>query len=274
MSSSVVQANVDVHSQMASTYDQKEPHFRPENQAKVRGRLESLRNRAGKSRLLDLGCGTGFILRLAHDLFTKLDGVDVTQAMLDRVDLSSGNITVHNCIAESTPFEDGAFDAVTAYSFLHHCEDHRRVLREAFRVLKPGGMVYADLDPNKLFWDQMLSIADAPRNTLSALVLTARDSVLETDAKVEREFGIPKETFQKAEYSKAMLGGIDPRTIVSDLLGIGFSSAQVDLDWYVGQAYVMHNQSFADADTIDAFLRAISPLGDSLFKYVRFTATK
>jgi ubiquinone/menaquinone biosynthesis C-methylase UbiE len=274
MTKSVVEANIEVHSKMADSYDRLEPHFRPENQAKVRRHLEEVRNRCAGERLLDLGCGTGFLLRLARDLFQQLDGVDVTQAMLDRVDLSSGNIRLHNSPAERVPFADNTFDAVTAYSFLHHTEDVHKVLREAFRVLKPGGVLYADLDPNKLFWDHMVEIADIPSEQLAPWVLQARDSVLETDAKVEREFGIPRDTFQKAEYSKAILGGINPRTIVDELCEMGFRTAEVQLEWYVGQAHVMHGQSFEDAEKIAAYLRKASPLTDHLFKYVRFSAQK
>src|SRR5688572_19404058 len=100
MRSEVIRANIDVHSRMADSYNTAEPHFRPENQAKVRKLLEDLRRRSGNNRLLDLGCGTGFILGLAKDLFEELHGVDVTQAMLDKVDRSSGNIHLHNAPAE------------------------------------------------------------------------------------------------------------------------------------------------------------------------------
>ena len=74
MSSDVIRANVEVHSRMVEVYA-KEPHFRPENQAKVRGVLADLRTRAKGGKLLDLGCGTGFIINLARDLFDEIHGV-------------------------------------------------------------------------------------------------------------------------------------------------------------------------------------------------------
>ncbi len=55
-------------------------------------------------------CGTGFIINLSKDLFDELHEVDVTQAMLDKVDLSSGNIILHNKLAQELPFEDESFD--------------------------------------------------------------------------------------------------------------------------------------------------------------------
>ncbi len=158
MSSTVVEANIQVHSRMAGTYNELEPHFRPENQAKVRRVLETLRARCGGGTLLDLGCGTGFIINLARDLFDQIHGVDVTQAMLDRVDRSSGNVTLHRAPAEHVPFPDGTFDMVSAYSFIHHTEDYWAVLAEARRVLKPGGICYVDLEPNKTFWDRVSAL--------------------------------------------------------------------------------------------------------------------
>ena len=138
MDQKIVDANIAVHTAMASTYASSEPHFRPENQKKVRAKLERLR-RASGPRLLDVGCGTGFIIGLARDLFAEIHGVDATPAMLERVDRSSGNITLHRGLAEALPFPDGYFDAVSAYSFIHHVSDYAEVLREMHRVLRPGG---------------------------------------------------------------------------------------------------------------------------------------
>jgi ubiquinone/menaquinone biosynthesis C-methylase UbiE len=267
----IVAANVEVHTRMAATYNAQEPHFRPENRAKVRRVLESLRARTKGERLLDLGCGTGFIIDLAKDLFREVHGVDVTKAMLDRVDRSSGNVQLHLGLAEQLPFPDATFDMVSAYSFIHHTEDYWKVLREACRVLVPGGICYVDCEPNRLFWRAMSA---TPAEGLPPRVAKARASVLETDARVEKEFGIPAETFNQAEYSKAILGGVDPREIDERSKELGFSSCAVRFEWFVGQAEVMHGQSFADAETVDAFLRSIAPLSDHLFKYVQVVLVK
>ena len=149
---SVIEANIAVHTAMADSYNRNEPHYRPENRTKIRAKLVALRKPAYR-KMLDLGCGTGFIIDLAKDLYEEIHGVDVTQAMLDRVDRSGGNITLHRCTAESLPFEPDSFDFVSAYAFLHHLEDYRPVLREAARVLQPGGICYVDLEANRLIWD-------------------------------------------------------------------------------------------------------------------------
>ena len=272
MATSVVQANIEVHTRMADSYNCNEPHFRPENQENVRKILKDLRARCGGGKLLDLGCGTGFIINLAQDLFDEIHGVDVTQAMLNKVDCSSGKITLHNTEATKLPFQDGTFDLVSAYSFLHHVEDYKEVLREAARVLKPDGLCYVDLEPNKLFWEALSSLQKDVE--LSAVVKKGQDSVTQTDSRVAQQFGIPKEIVQQAEYGKDILGGIDAREVQKEAVALGFRSCTVWYEWFLGQAEVMHGQSFEDAAKIEAYLREVIPLSSHLFKYVQFLFVK
>lgn len=276
MNSEVIQANIEVHTRMAESYNRDEPHFRPENRAKVRAKLERIR-KPGDRTLLDLGCGTGFIIDLAHDLFDEIHGVDVTQAMLDKVDVSRGKILLHNAPAESLPFEDEYFNVVTSYAFIHHVEDYTKVVREAFRVLKPGGRVYIDLEPNRLYWaaiEDLEKRGPAADQALSAIVVKEIDSVLHTDDRVQKEFGIAEDVFNKAEFTKSILGGIDPWVFPRQCREIGFSRCDVSFEWFLGQGAVMHGQSFAEARTVEDYLRSVLPLSAHLFKYLQFVLTK
>jgi ubiquinone/menaquinone biosynthesis C-methylase UbiE len=276
MKSEVIAANIEVHTRMADSYNREEPHFRPENRAKVRAKLERLKS-AGGNALLDLGCGTGFIIDLARDLFGEIHGVDVTQAMLDKVDTSRGNISLHNAPAESLPFQDDYFDIITAYAFIHHVEDYIKVLREALRVLKPGGLIYIDLEPNRLYWS---AISDLERRSpagdpgVSAIVAKEIDSVLHTDDRVQKDFGIAEEVFNKAEFTKSILGGIDPWDFPRQCKEVGFSRCDVSFEWFLGQGAVMHGQSFSEAVTVETYLRNVLPLSAHLFKYLQFVLTK
>lgn len=273
MLSEVVNANVAVHTLMADIYNN-EPHFRPENQNKVRRNIEYLKQTTNGNRLLDIGCGTGFIINLAKDLFDEVHGVDITQAMLDKVDLSTGNITLHNTVAEKLPFEDSHFEVVTAYSFLHHLEDYRPVLAEVKRVLKPRGIFYVDLEPNKLFWEKMVDLEKSNIANLSDIVVKEIDSVLHTDERVEREFELEQGVFSKAEYIKSILGGIDPKDFESDAKTIGFKECKTQFEWFLGQGAVLHDQSSEDAAKIEAYLKRVLPLSEHLFKYLQFILVK
>lgn len=272
----VIAANIEVHSKMAATYDTQEPHFRPENREKVRRKLQLLRKATGP-KLLDIGCGTGFIINMAHDLFAEVHGVDVTQAMLDRVDISPGNITLHNGAVEALPFENASFDAISAYAFIHHVRDYRVVLAEALRVLKPGGVMYIDLEPNRLFWSAMVDLEKRPADEVagySAIVKREIQSVLHTDERVEEEFGVASETFNNAEYTKSVLGGIDPFEFRQCCLELGAKACDVRFEWYLGQGAVMHGKSFQTATEVDAYLRDALPLSASFFKYLEFNITR
>ncbi|WP_217596217.1 class I SAM-dependent methyltransferase [Cohnella sp. GbtcB17] len=270
MNSEIIAANIHVHSIMADHYN-KEPHFLPENQSKVKSNLIELSS-MGNERLLDLGCGTGFIINLAVDLFDEIHGVDVTKAMLDKIDLSTGNIKLHNIPAESLPFENDYFDLVTAYSFIHHLEDYNPVLKEAYRVLKPGGQFYIDLEPNKLFWNAIKALPED--GVLTPIVEREVKSVLHTDSSVQEHFGIDTEVFNKAEYIKNILGGIDPFAFQKDCLTAGFTACQINFEWFLGQGSVTRQMGNSAADEIIQYLRELGPLGNNLFKYLRFNMVK
>jgi ubiquinone/menaquinone biosynthesis C-methylase UbiE len=275
MDQKIVDANIAVHTAMASTYASSEPHFRPENQKKVRAKLERLRQASGP-RLLDVGCGTGFIIGLARDLFAEIHGVDATPAMLERVDRSSGNITLHRGLAEALPFPDGYFDAVSAYSFIHHVSDYAEVLREMHRVLRPGGLAYIDLEPNKRFWAAMGALeASAPDlAALSDIVRREIDSVQHTNERVEREYGVSAQVFSLAEHYKDIRGGIDADEFVQAARAAGFSACQAGYEWFLGQGAVMHGESPEAAALIESYLRRALPVSASLFKYVEFSLRK
>lgn len=274
MNNKIIEANIEVHSKMADSYHN-EPHFRPENQAKVKKRIEALQSKINAKNLLDVGCGTGFILNLAKDLFEELHGVDATQAMLDKVDLSSGNIKVYNGLAQELPFENGSFDMATSYAFLHHLENYDDVLKEVFRVLKEGGLYYIDLDPNKDFWKAMETLEQTENNNkYSSIVQKEINSVLHTDQQVMEEFGIEPEVFNNAEYTKSILGGIDPEELCAKALELGYSSATFEYDWFLGQGTIMHEHSFEEAEAIDSYLKSVLPLSKHLYKYIKIVLVK
>ena len=265
-------ANILVHSRMAAQYNEREPHFRAENQAEVRARLQHLREEFG-GRLLDLGCGTGFIIDLAADLFDDVRGIDLTPAMLARV-TRRPNVQVYTGDAAHLPFDAAEFDVVSAYSFFHHLQDLDPVLGEAHRVLREGGCLYVDLEPNRYFWLNAMSVRDAVGPSTSALARDEVASVLDTSARVEAEFGIPADVFDLAEYNKSITGGIDPDEFAAKANRAGFGRVEVTYEWFGGQGRILHGVSAAAAAHVDDYLRQALPLSRGLYKYLRFRAIK
>jgi SAM-dependent methyltransferase len=101
--------------------------------------------------VLDLGCGGGHVSYRAAAHVARVVAVDVTKAMLDQVaKVAAGrglrNIETRLGAAEALPFADGTFDVVLCRFTAHHWHDMAAGLREARRVLKPGGLaVFIDM---------------------------------------------------------------------------------------------------------------------------------
>jgi len=270
----VVRSNIEVHTVMADRYHE-EPHWRPENQQKVSNRLlDLLPSECGRA--LDVGCGSGFLTTKLQPLFESVDGVDVTPAMMNRIP-EFPNVRITEAFAENLPFPDETFDMVCAYSFLHHLLEPEMALREMHRVLKPGGSIYVDLEPNRAFWSLMTRVSENySLEELSHLPVVKREieATLFVERKVETEFGIEQETFRTAEFSKSVTGGFDARTLDELLKSIGFIETDVHLDWFMGQGDLMHKESFEAADAVLSFLQSIRPASDALFKYLWFEGRK
>lgn len=99
-------------------------------------------------RVLDVGCGTGTILKTFQD-FQKINGhgIDVEPNMLEVARRKCPDMDILECSCESTPYEDEYFDTLTACMAYHHFPDKEAFEKEALRILKPGGHLYI-ADPN------------------------------------------------------------------------------------------------------------------------------
>ena len=103
-----------------------------------------------RPRILDVGCGTGANLLMLSN-YGDAEGVDVSEDALafcrerglDKVRLGA---------AEELPYEDGAFDLVTAFDVVEHIDDDLAGLREMRRVLRPGGRVLLFVPTFMFLW--------------------------------------------------------------------------------------------------------------------------
>jgi ubiquinone/menaquinone biosynthesis C-methylase UbiE len=101
-------------------------------------------------RVLDVGCGTG---SLAVRLRARLPRVDVIGLDPDpkalaiarrKAERAGVEVRFEEGYGDALPFDDACFDRVTSSLMLHHLEleTRRGMLREALRVLRPGGSLH------------------------------------------------------------------------------------------------------------------------------------
>lgn len=100
----------------------------------------------GGPRVLDAGCGGGYLAESLARAGCAVSGVDrsaSTIAAAQRHAAAAGlSITYHAADAHRLPFPDGAFDAVVSSDFLEHVSDHLdEIIAEQVRVLRRGGVL-------------------------------------------------------------------------------------------------------------------------------------
>lgn len=127
----------------AASYDAMD-HTQP-NEAFV-GRLIEL---GAHGRMLDIGTGPGHVpvMVCGRVAGCSVVGVDLSNEMLKiarRRVRDAGcdeRVLLLDADAKDLPFEDHSFDTVFSNTILHHIPDPRPFLREAYRVLRPGGVL-------------------------------------------------------------------------------------------------------------------------------------
>ena len=83
-----------------------------------------------KGKVLEIGCGSGGLIDFLLDNGREAIGIDPFA-------YGAGCLRAS---AESLPFDEGSFDSVVSLRSLHHT-DAPLSLREAYRILKPGGLI-------------------------------------------------------------------------------------------------------------------------------------
>src|SRR5688572_9159729 len=123
-------------------------------------------------RVADLGCGEGYLTIEASRWASRVVAVDRSRAVLERARGLARRRRVRNVIwkqgeLERLPLRDGSVDVAMLSQALHHAADPARALREAVRIVAPGGrVVVLDLREHDQAWvrerlgDKWLGFAD------------------------------------------------------------------------------------------------------------------
>jgi ubiquinone/menaquinone biosynthesis C-methylase UbiE len=99
-------------------------------------------SRCKPANVLDIGCGSGRLLRKAHDYWpqAQLAGVDPAPGMLEVARQLTPEAHFSIGSGEALPLEDASVDLALSTISFHHWQDQAAGVREVARVLRPGGL--------------------------------------------------------------------------------------------------------------------------------------
>jgi len=118
-------------------------------------------------RVLDMCCGTGIVTAAAARRGASITGLDFSAAMLVEARRRQLHLRFDEGDAEALPYADASFDAVVSNFGVHHVPRPENAVREALRVLRPGGRfaltTWAEPNENiawKLLFDAIGALGD------------------------------------------------------------------------------------------------------------------
>ncbi len=132
---------------------------------------------SSSSRILDLGSGVGSFVVACRNRGLQAFGIEPDRigqgAKVTSIEIARRRLTAPvfvSGIGEQLPFPNDCFDAVTMNQVIEHVSDQRKVMSEAARVVRPGGVIYVAC-PNylrfyephyKIFWAPLLPKCSGP----------------------------------------------------------------------------------------------------------------
>src|SRR5438105_12659223 len=141
MSTKPRKKDVERFDQWADTYEEsrlQRAFFEPIYQATLELATKTVQQPGS---VLDVGCGTGKLLRRIHNCWpeAQLIGVDPAEGMIEVAKRLTPDSTFSTAMAEALPLADASVDLALSTSSFHHWQNQAAGVREIARVLRPGG---------------------------------------------------------------------------------------------------------------------------------------
>lgn len=221
----------------------------------------------GARRILALGCGTGIEARALARLIgpdTAIVGVDHSPNLVDAArrltheEGLSDHVTYQVGDAHQTPFDDEGFDIVALHTLISHVDDPLQVLREARRVVRPGGTVAVfDGDYGSLtFAHPDHSVATTVEAALMR-VIVANPRIMRDMPRLLTEAGLERVEAYGALYADIGSGSfwVSATESYGALLGhSGLLPEDVVRDWRAFQARAVKDDIFFGASNYYTYL--------------------
>ncbi len=125
------------YDQVSSCYDLRYKHS---PMTGTRDALRRLAEECEATAVLEVGCGTGHWLMQLACTGRQVLGLDASRGMLLRAH-NAGMEGLQQGTAQCLPYRSSCLDLVFVVNALHHFQEPKRFFHEAFRVLRPGGML-------------------------------------------------------------------------------------------------------------------------------------
>ena len=166
-------------------------------------------------RVLDSGCGPGFLAAMLRDHGVEVTAIDVSRVGPERTRARGIDATQVDLDTEDPPFEAGTFDAVVANSNLEHLFYMRRHVGRLAELVRPGGK-FIWLVPNIGHWRYRLwllrgrfpYIPDSPTDEYHIRYVTAHEG-----RELLREAGLTD--IRLRGHAGTWVRGLYPRLLVS-----------------------------------------------------------
>ncbi|MDD5069932.1 MAG: methyltransferase domain-containing protein [Candidatus Omnitrophica bacterium] len=148
--------------------------------------VEALLESCASGKALDLGCGSGDLVRFYSQKEVFYTGVDLSSQMIKRANVNYSDLVregkaifqVADC--ENLPFKDGEFNLLSAVALIEYLSDPSKVLNEINRVLKCGGYALITVPNKKCINSRIRSLLKPINSLLFPLYLRLKKSSLAT----------------------------------------------------------------------------------------------
>ena len=204
----IKEANRKVYnSKSVEEYNRNESIFNPARELAVRKVLDTaVAGNGDNNNFLDIGTGTGHLLPIADEFYRNIYACDISENMLVQIQKNFPFCSFFASDAENLPVKSETMNFVSCYAMLHHLLKHDKVFKECYRILKPGGTLYTDHDPNYFF------------NRFYHFFYRL---------KYKNRPGFGSDLEELAEYHNAYSSGINPEELKRILKEIGFSKVKI-----------------------------------------------
>jgi len=211
----ILAENRRVHALESSLYLQRHPEQTNFFQTEILQKsLDKLCAELGnpKSRILDLGCGTGYLYLQLLARGHRLTGVDLSLEMLEvlkqKIPPAAKNrstLTVMG-VEDFVETDNEFYDAVVLSALLHHLYDYESTVRKICGKLSSGGCLWIFFEPLKQ------KIRSSLRFTLHKGIARLDESVYRLEMRLRR-IRLLEEEYEWSDYQRRF-GGIDPNRLL------------------------------------------------------------